>query len=270
MSGENTGLIDEINESNRQAQLLWEDLAQHCSKGEIVRHPGLTAAWCHAQWPLGNATIITSPTDDDQELERRIQTAIEHGRQRDKPWLLICCKEWMPRGGDAMTDQIMARYGLHQAMAMTGMVTEELLPPARPAAELDLRPVNNPETRCMVADINAISYEVPLEWGREVFSEAGVWYSGWFGCVSHADGKGVATSVTMILDGIRYVGLVATLPEFRHRGYAEAAMRYSLEMAYKATGIKRTVLHATAMGKPSYERMGYRSVATFNMYMLSH
>jgi GNAT superfamily N-acetyltransferase len=270
MSGENTGLSKEVNESNRQAQLVWEDWARHHSKGEIVRYPGVTAAWCHAQWPLVNATIITSPTDDDQELARRVQTAIEHGCQRDKLWLLVCCQEWLPRGGDAMAEEILARHGLHQAMAMTGMVTEELLPPTRPAAGLDLRPVTDAETRCKVADINAVSYEVPLEWGREVFSEASVWHNDWFGCVAYADGKAVATSTTMISDGIRYVGLVATLPEFRHRGYAEAAMRHSLEMAYRATGIKRTVLHATAMGKPTYERMGYRSVTTFTIYMLRH
>ena len=129
MSGENTGLSKEVNESNRQAQLVWEDWARHHSKGEMVRYPGVTAAWCHAQWPLVNATFITSPTDDDQELERRVQTAIEHGCQRDKLWLLVCCQEWLPRGGDAMAEEILARHGLHQAMAMTGMVTEELLPP---------------------------------------------------------------------------------------------------------------------------------------------
>lgn len=268
MSEENSGLIDEVSESNRLAQLMLEDWAQHCSKGEIVRYPGVVAAWCHGQWPLVNATIITSAVDDDRELERRVQIAIEHGRLRDKLWALWCCRGWMPRGADAATDEIFTRCGLRQVMAPTGMVTEELVPPTRPADELELRPVSDPETRCAVADINAASYEVPLEWAREVFCEAGVWHSGWFGCVAYADGRAVATSATVIMEEIRYVGLVATLPEFRHRGYAEASMRCSLEMAYAATGIKRTVLHASAMGKSTYERMGYRSVATFNVYML--
>jgi len=47
-------------------------------------------------------------------------------------------------------------------------------------------------------------------------------------------------------------------------------MRHSLEKVLAVTGIKRTVLHATPMGKRSYERMGYRSVATFHIYMLQH
>lgn len=270
MSGENIGLINEVNESNRQAQLLWEDLAQHYSKGEIVRYPGVTAAWCHAQWPLANATIITLPTDDDQDLERRVQTAIEHGSQRDKLWLLACCKEWLPTGDEGKVQEIFARHGLYQVMTMTGMTTGELLPCTRQPTGLVCRPVTDAETRCAVADINAVSYEVPIEWGREVFSESSLWHANMFGCVAYSDGRPVSTATTIILDGVRYVALVATLPEFRRRGYAEAAMRDSLEMAYRPTGITRSVLHATALGKPSYERMGYRSVATFNFYMLRH
>jgi ribosomal protein S18 acetylase RimI-like enzyme len=268
MSADNTGSINDINESNRQVQLLWEDFAQHYSKGEIVRYPGLTAAWCHAQWPMVNGTIVTSPIDDDQDLDRRVQTAIEHGRQRDKLWLLVCCKEWLPRGDEGKAQEILARHGLHQVMAMTGMVTDELLPCTRQPTGLVFRPVTDAETRCAVADINAVSYEIPLEWGREVFSESSAWHANMFGCLAYADGAPVSTATTIIQDGIRYMALVATQPEFRHRGYAEAAMRESLQMAYAATGIKRTVLHATAMGKPTYERMGYRSVATFNIYML--
>ena len=120
------------------------------------------------------------------------------------------------------------------------------------------------ETRQAVADINAISYDVPVEWGQEVLLEDAVWNSTVFGCVGYADGKPVSTATTLILEGIRYVGLVATLPEFRRRGYAETAMRHSLERALAVTGIKRTVLHATPMGKPSYERMGYRSLKVFS------
>jgi GNAT superfamily N-acetyltransferase len=262
--------IDEIHDSNRQAQLLWEHYAGRHPRGEIVRYAGVTAVWCHTQWPLLNATVITSPVSDDLQLEHRIQTALEHGRQRDKLWLLVCCKAWLPGGGDARVQETFARHGLHEILTMTGMATEEVVPATRQAGGLELRPVADAETRNAVADINAVGYEVPIEWGREGFAEPAVWPGGVFGCVGYAEGKAVTTATTLILDGIRYVGLVATLPECRRRGYAEAVMRRSLEMAYAATGIQRTVLHATAMGRPTYEKMGYRAVAEFGFYMLPH
>jgi hypothetical protein len=47
-------------------------------------------------------------------------------------------------------------------------------------------------------------------------------------------------------------------------------MRHSLDMADAATAIVRTVLHATPMGRPVYERMGYRPVTEFDVYAPSH
>jgi GNAT superfamily N-acetyltransferase len=260
----------EIDESNRQIQLAWESFAVWDPKGETVRYPGVTAVWCHAQWPLLNAAFIASPVKDGGDLERRIQTAVEHGQKRQIPWILACCREWLPSGSGTEVLEILNRYGLHEVMVITGMVTEDVVPPARAVGDLELRPVADVETRRAVADINALSYELPLEWGREVFEGEAVWRSNLFGCVGYVEGKAVATATTAILEGIRYVALVATLPEFRHRGHAEAVMRQSLEMARRATGIKRTVLHATPMGKPSYERMGYGAVAAFGIYMLQH
>jgi len=270
MSEAKMAQMGEIDESNRQLRWLWESLAAWHPKGETVRYPGVTAAWCHAQWPLMNAVFIVSPVKDAGDLERRIQTAVEHGQKRQRPWILACCREWLPSGDEAQALEILNRYGLHEVMVNTGMVTEDVVPPARAVSDLELRPVADVETRRAVADINALSYEVPAEWGREVLEGKAVWRSNLFGCVGYVEGKAAATATTLVLEGIRYVALVATLPEFRHRGYAEAVIRQSLEMARRATGIKRTVLHASPMGKPSYERMGYGTVAAFGIYMLQH
>jgi predicted acetyltransferase len=66
------------------------------------------------------------------------------------------------------------------------------------------------------------------------------------------------------LHGVLYVGFVATALVHRRRGLAELVMRRSLEDATRATGITRTVLHATADGYPVYRRMGYRPVDEFS------
>ena len=71
----------------------------------------------------------------------------------------------------------------------------------------------------------------------------------------------------MMVDGIRYVALVATNPDHQRRGYAEAAMRRALEMAAAVHSDALTVLHATEAGRPIYERMGYRPIARHTLYM---
>jgi predicted GNAT family acetyltransferase len=70
-----------------------------------------------------------------------------------------------------------------------------------------------------------------------------------------------------MVDGLRYVALVATHPEHQRRGYADAAMRRALEVAAAAKGKCPTFLHATEAGRPVYTRMGYRAVSHHTLYM---
>jgi predicted GNAT family acetyltransferase len=70
-----------------------------------------------------------------------------------------------------------------------------------------------------------------------------------------------------MVDGYRYVALVATDPAHQRRGYAEAAMRLALEVAALEHGERATVLHATDAGRPIYQRMGYEPIATHSVFM---
>jgi hypothetical protein len=44
--------------------------------------------------------------------------------------------------------------------------------------------------------------------------------------------------------------------------------KYALQTAHEATGIRRTVLHATESGYPIYLRLGYRPTVKFMGCML--
>jgi predicted acetyltransferase len=68
-----------------------------------------------------------------------------------------------------------------------------------------------------------------------------------------------------MVDGHRYVALVATEPGYQRRGFADAAMRRALENAARVHGETPTVLHASAAGRPVYERMGYASISTHTL-----
>ncbi len=96
-------------------------------------------------------------------------------------------------------------------------------------------------------------------WDTRVLSED---YRVWLGLV---DGRAVATATASVSDGFVGVYVVATRPEARGRGYGEA-------VTWAATLCRPELpatLQASEMGKPVYERMGYRTVADFTVWVRS-
>ena len=88
-----------------------------------------------------------------------------------------------------------------------------------------------------------------------------------FPVVALAAESPAACAAVMMVDGHRYVALVATDPPLQRRGYADAAMRQALANAASVHGERPTVLHATEAGKPVYVRMGYQVLATHTVFM---
>jgi len=60
---------------------------------------------------------------------------------------------------------------------------------------------------------------------------------------------------------------IATLPQYRRQGFAEAIMRKVIHQARENAGVKRTVLQSTRSGFALYQKMGYRMVTNFNVYI---
>lgn len=146
----------------------------------------------------------------------------------------------------------------------TGMNTARLLPTTHPS-ELNCVSVNNLEMRRAVADINAISYN-SLATFREALELDRFWQETAYGTVGYVEDRPVSTATTFSTEDEFYLALVATLPDYRNRGYARAVIRHSLEQAAQRYGKKRTALHATPIGIPLYQEMGYQPTAYFGTY----
>lgn len=209
-------------------------------------------------WPICNLTFLSEPAAAD--LDARVQAAVEYARKHDRGWLFMACQEFMPKG--PATVEIFARHGLSLAAPFTGMAADRLLPPRRPLPALEFRPVNDEETRRAYCEVNAVAYEDPIDLVIEALGGKELW-EGTFGFVGYAGGEPVTTANTIVMGDTLYMSLVATRPDQQKKGYAEAVMRHSLAGAREATGLERTVLHATPAGRPLYLDMGYRPVAEF-------
>ncbi|MBI3647742.1 MAG: N-acetyltransferase [Actinobacteria bacterium] len=84
----------------------------------------------------------------------------------------------------------------------------------------------------------------------------------WRFWIGYVDGRPVSTSAAFASDDFVGVYAVATMPEARGRGYGEA-------LTWAATISDSSLpaaLQASSMGRPVYERMGYRTVTEFTIW----
>lgn len=79
--------------------------------------------------------------------------------------------------------------------------------------------------------------------------------------------EGIPAAASMVIDHPEVAGLhwVATLPEYRGKGLGYAISHKPLIDA-KARGLSSAILLASDMGKPIYEKIGFREYALYNVY----
>ncbi len=251
--------------SNQQFINAWSYFASVCPKGEILAANELVIAWSGTNNAFINTVFLTKPVYEEAELEAKIKVACDYAKKRNQPWWMVVAEDWVPH---PQIDEVFARQGLVPLLRIAGMATEQLLPSTTHSSKLDCVSVNNLEMRQAVADTNAISYDFPLAPFRAALELDEFWQETVFGTLGYVENQPVSTATTFLIEDEFYLGWVATLPNYRNQGYAQAVSRHSLAQAAQRYGEKCTALHATPAGFPVYQRMGYRPTAYFRTYAL--
>lgn len=253
--------------SNQQFINAWSYFTSVCPKGEILEANELVITWSGTDNIFINTVFLTKPIYDSVELEVKIKVACDYAKKRNQSWWMVVAEDWVPESLRPNLDEIFARLGLVPLLQITGMSTEQLLPSTTYSSKLNCVSVNNLEMRRAVADINAISYNQPLAPFREALELDRFWLETVFGTIGFVENQPVSTATTFLINDEFYlVGWVATLPDYRNQGYAEAVIRHSLEQAAQRRSKKRTALHATPAGFSVYQRIGYQPTAYFRSY----
>jgi ribosomal protein S18 acetylase RimI-like enzyme len=256
----------QIQESNWLFRNTWKYFASQCPRGEIHEREGLCIYWGNVDNVFFNSIFIANPIQDENDLEAKIQVACQYVREHNHPWWLVVCEDWLPGELRSHQEEIFFRHELKLLMKTTGMATDKLLPPVKIIPTLECVCIDNQETRKALSYINAVSYQMRPEQFCEPLEREKFWQKTVLGTVGYLENKPVSTAIVLCLEGKFYLALVATLPEYRNRGYAQTVIRHCLAQAEQKFGSSRTILHATAAGVPVYKRLGYQPQAYFSTY----
>jgi GNAT superfamily N-acetyltransferase len=257
--------MTELEESNRQALGAWIRFANGFESGIVEEMDGVTAAFAHTTLPFLNLVALNRPVSGMEDLSRRVESAVEFAHRQGGAYFFTICEDWIPAVIRDSLEPVMAEAGLVPIMPWTGMAANDLAGATRHCPELEIRPVHDDAGRIAAMDLNCVSYNMPIKMGRGARGDERLWHD-LFGSVGYAGETPVSTATVIPIDGRLYVAMVATHPDYRRRGYAEACMRDALSRAEGLTGFHRTILHATSAGHPVYRRMGYHDTSRFTLF----
>ena len=235
---------------------------------EILDLPGVSLIFCGLNYAAFNAALLAKPIEGDaSEMDRLIEAAAEQFDARNLRWTYWLCEDFLSQPLRRQASRIFQRRGLRPLTEAPGMYAERLAPPERTLPSLEIRPVADEQTRCAFADIMSASFEIPQSVSASVYGLERAWKCSFQGYVGYANGRAVTTAAAVITGDVVGLYSVATLPQHRRLGFAEAIMRHVVAEARRTAGITKTVLQATSSGYSLYERMGYRAVTTFQVHI---
>lgn len=236
--------------------------------GVVEEGPGVCLISCGLNYAAFNAAVLSEPIGPHaSELRQRIQIPVDFYQSRNLRWTYWLCDGVVDTAVRRQSQSIFSRFGLSPLTDPPGLYADCLRPPTRPLPSLQTRGVTNEQTRLAFAHITGVAFEIPFEVCREIYGGAQAWAGSFQGYVGYANGLPVTTAATVVTGDVAGIYSVATLPNHRGKGYAEAIMREALGQVRESTGIEATVLQSTTTGLPLYERMGYRQITRFSVYI---
>lgn len=255
-------------ESVQQLADTWRTFVLDRGIGDVSERPGMAIRWADSKFPFWNCITFTDLGCGSRLLDERFAKATAYMRRKSRPGLIWLFDDLLDANARAGLPAAAERAGLSLVFPGFGMAGD-ILPIAEPHhPQLNFVRVRTEEQLMAFADLNSRAYAMPLEAGRDGLAGSVLWKSGMFSYLGLEDGVPVAAAATVATGNCLFLALVATAPEAQRKGYGEATVRKALFEGGRATGLTRTVLHATPAGTPVYQRIGYRKVASIGFYSL--
>lgn len=243
-------LLQRCHENSVEAYRLF---ARTTAGGRLVERDGIVFTDCQATDSMGNVTAITRPVEDPEAVLAEIDAFYE---PHEQPWMLFVVPEAVP-GIEGPANRQLTDEGWFPGLILDPIPAT---PPPLPAGVV-VRQVESVDELRVYERTAARAYAVesgPVDpgWLR---------YPGFSFHLAYYRGAPVATATLTASHGIAGIIYVGTVPEARGRGFGRAAVGAAID-AGRAQGLTRSALWATPMGRPLYERMGFRENTRYRIW----
>jgi GNAT superfamily N-acetyltransferase len=255
---------DKLSLSIAQFKQAWQIVCTATPNHVKASLPGMELLLSRLPIPFFNMAFLMESVESATALRKLGTDACAFAADYGVPWFLVVTHEALSQGIDAAV--ILKECGLAPLVNTTGMFAGDVASLAQAPDGLDLIVPGDDDSSAAIMTVNGAAYGMDIQPAIEDLGSHKFWKNH-FAVVGKNSAKPVTCSTVMMVDGYRYVAFVATLPDHQRNGYAEAAMRRSLDLAAEAAGRRPTVLHATDAGRPVYERMGYVPISTHTLFM---
>lgn len=233
-------------------------MAARAARGEVRARAGLLIVSTGTLIPALNAAFATRRPDDPDDA---VRYAIAYYDAARLPFVFR-----VRDGVDAPFERAAEAAGFAYSDSVPAMALTELAPPGQRAAALEVRAVRDEEDVDAFVNVQATGFDMPGDIARAILSPALLEIPDTHLYVGHAGGEPVAASALMMTHRVAGIYNVATLPEHRGNGFGEAITRHAVAEGF-ARGALIASLQASEMGRPVYERMGFKLVAEYRTFV---
>ena len=237
----------------------FRSVARSLPKSHIREHRGIVMIASGIPGPEFNPVFITEPPPDpDSVLATSASFMSDAGIPSWRAVVFSACKSTMEPAAHSA--------GLRPGAELPGMILDPI-PPRRAPLPLGfkVRPVKDRSLWATMVTVGMRGFGGAAPRDPEdllPFTEG----KGWRGYVGFAGKTPVATSIGFTHLGIGGVYFVATLPEFRGKGYGRALTEWAAVDA-RREGCRTSCLQSSAMGYKVYAGMGYRTITSYSQWM---
>jgi GNAT superfamily N-acetyltransferase len=225
--------------------------------GDFEELDGLTLVATGAAAASFNVAFVTRPLPDPSD-------ALGAGRRWFSQRKLPFCVR-VRSGLDPETGRACRSGGFTEIDTMPCMLLGTTALDDVPCDRLDILEADEPGAASDQAQVLTSGFPMPEEFASLLVAEGLLRERATELYVGYHAGQAVASSSLVVSGTVAGIYNVATLPGFRHRGYGEAMTRHAIARAYEL-GCDIATLQATPLGRPIYERMGFRTVAHYLTY----
>lgn len=249
----------------RNLQSAMSAYSRSTEAGEVARFPGLVLVSSGIDYAVFNSAVFADAADHET-IVRLAGEAREFYVHRKIGWSCWFCPELLDDGSCPRLSQLLERWGLQCVAEHQCMMSDRVTPAARPLPALNVREVQDPQSRLDFIHVCVRTFGLPAAIARQIYGSERFWRGALRGWVGYAGGWPVTTAATEAAEGSIGVYSVATLPEFRRRGYGEAITRHSIREATTACGLECSTLQSTPAGLTLYRGMGYKPCGRFLVF----